>query len=61
MMSSTPTIIRLCEPFREEAGTTAIEYGLVAALVAVFILGAIGALGDTLVGIIDTTVRAMPT
>jgi pilus assembly protein Flp/PilA len=45
----------------DESGATAIEYGLVAALVSVFIMVAIGALGDTVVGIYDYVAGLMPT
>ncbi|RIJ17085.1 Flp family type IVb pilin [Henriciella mobilis] len=31
--------------FKNESGATAIEYGLIAALIAVAIIGAVGALG----------------
>ena len=34
--------------FRDEAGATAIEYGLIAALIAVAAIGAMGALGTQL-------------
>jgi len=34
--------------FRAEDGATAIEYGLIAALVSVAAIGALGALGDSL-------------
>ena len=33
---------------KDEDGATAIEYGLIAALIAVAIIGAVGALGTTL-------------
>ncbi|WP_031554296.1 Flp family type IVb pilin [Parvularcula oceani] len=33
---------------QDEDGATAIEYGLIAALIAVAIIGAIGAIGDNL-------------
>jgi pilus assembly protein Flp/PilA len=33
----------------DESGATAIEYGLIAALIAVVIIGAAGALGDALI------------
>ena len=33
---------------KDEDGATAIEYGLIAALIAVAIIGAVSALGDTL-------------
>ena len=59
-MSSKFAIFRIAAVLQDEAGASAIEYGLVAALVAVFILGAVGSLGNTLVGIFDTTARAFP-
>jgi pilus assembly protein Flp/PilA len=37
--------------FKDESGATAIEYGLIAALIAVVIIGAVGLLGE---GIRDT-------
>ena len=33
---------------KDEDGATAIEYGLIAALIAVAIIGAVGSLGETL-------------
>ena len=36
--------------FSDESGATAIEYGLIAALVAVVIIGALNALGGGLTG-----------
>ncbi|THD44253.1 MAG: Flp family type IVb pilin [Bradyrhizobium sp.] len=33
---------------RDEAGATAIEYGLITALIAVFLIGALSALGTTM-------------
>ncbi len=36
---------------RDESGTTAIEYGLIASLVAVAIIGALIALGESLDGL----------
>ena len=39
---------------RDEAGATAIEYGLIAALVAVAIIAALTALGSSLNGIFTT-------
>ena len=35
---------------KDESGATAIEYGLIAALIAVVIITAVGALGDSLSG-----------
>jgi len=40
---------------REEDGVTAIEYGLIAALIAVFIIGALTAVGTSL----DTLFRGI--
>ena len=36
---------KLVRFFKNESGATAIEYGLIAALIAVAIIGAVGALG----------------
>ncbi|WP_439634276.1 Flp family type IVb pilin [Glycocaulis sp.] len=36
--------------FKDESGATAIEYGLIAALIAVVIIGAVTALGNGLTG-----------
>ena len=38
---------------RNEEGATAIEYGLIAALIAIAAIGAMGALGDELEGTFD--------
>lgn len=40
---------------KDESGATAIEYGLIAALIAVVIIGAVAALGTQL----DTTFKAI--
>jgi pilus assembly protein Flp/PilA len=40
--------------FEEEAGVTAIEYGLIAALVAVVIIGVVTTLGTNLSSIFNT-------
>ena len=42
---------RLLQFIREEDGVSAIEYGLIAALIAVVIIGAVTTLGTTLQGI----------
>ena len=39
---------------RDESGATAIEYGLLAALIAVVIIGSVMALGSTLDGVFST-------
>ena len=42
-------MIKLIKNFRQdESGATAIEYGLIAALVSVAAIGALGSLGDSL-------------
>jgi len=43
-----------------EDGATLIEYGLVAALVSVFILGAVSALGDAVIELFDLANQALP-
>ena len=40
--------------WRDESGATAIEYGLLAALIAVVIIGVVSALGGTLRDTFDT-------
>ncbi len=44
---------------RDEEGVTAIEYGLIAALVAVFIIGALQVLGTSLVDIFTAVSTAL--
>lgn len=41
-------ILNLKKFLKDEDGATAIEYGLIAALISVVIIGAVGALGTTL-------------
>jgi pilus assembly protein Flp/PilA len=54
----------LTQLIRDESGATAIEYGLIAALVAVAIIVALGLLGTSLdslfTGIADTVDAATP-
>lgn len=38
---------------QDESGATAIEYGLIAALISVVIIGAVSALGGSLTGVFD--------
>lgn len=45
--------------FRDEAGATAIEYGLIAALIAVAAITAMNGLGTQLRGTFNTTSSAM--
>ena len=45
--------------YREEEGVTAIEYGLIAALVAVVLIVALQALGLSLVAIFDAIAAAL--
>ncbi|AYG94467.1 Flp family type IVb pilin [Brevundimonas naejangsanensis] len=44
---------------KDESGATAIEYGLIAALIAVVIIVAVGALGDKLKGTFETIEQGM--
>ena len=37
---------KICNRLKSEAGATAIEYGLIAALIAVVLIGSLGALGN---------------
>lgn len=37
--------------FRDERGATAIEYALIASLIGLVIVGAVGAVGDSLTGV----------
>jgi pilus assembly protein Flp/PilA len=45
---------------RREDGATAIEYGLIAALVAIAIVGALTILGTDLAGLFGTVSGALP-
>jgi pilus assembly protein Flp/PilA len=44
---------------RDEQGATAIEYGLIASLIAVVIIGAVSALGTGLTGTFNTVANAL--
>ena len=44
---------------QDESGVTAIEYGLIAALVAVVIIGALMLLGTNLINIFTTVANAL--
>lgn len=45
---------------KDESGATAIEYGLIAALVAVVIVVAVGAMGTKLSGTFDKVTADLP-
>jgi pilus assembly protein Flp/PilA len=45
---------------RDESGATAIEYGLIAALIAVVLIGVLGSLGTKLTGTFQSIVNALP-
>jgi len=45
---------------QDESGATAIEYGLIAALIAVVIIGAITTLGTKITGTFTKVANAMP-
>jgi len=44
---------------RDESGATAIEYGLIASLIAVAIVTALGLLGDKLTGVFTTVTNKL--
>ena len=44
---------------RRETGATAVEYGLMIALIALVILGAVALLGTSLSGIFDATAQSV--
>jgi pilus assembly protein Flp/PilA len=44
---------------QDKTGATAIEYGLIAALISVSLIAGFGALGDSLVDVFDKIVTAM--
>ena len=46
--------------FKDESGATAIEYGLIVALIAVVIIGAVTAIGTTLNGTFTSVEEALP-
>ena len=46
---------------RDERGVTALEYGLIAALIAVVIIGAVGALGSSVSRTFNKVANAMST
>lgn len=43
----------------DESGSTAIEYGLIASLIAVAIIAAVGAVGDNLAGTFEDVAGAL--
>jgi pilus assembly protein Flp/PilA len=45
--------------FKDEEGVTAIEYGLIAALIAVIIVGAVQATGTAVLGTFNTVAGAI--
>jgi pilus assembly protein Flp/PilA len=51
---------KLVRFLREEEGATAIEYGLIASLIAVAIIGALLALRPKLIGVFQTVADALP-
>ncbi len=46
---------------RDESGATAIEYGLIAALVSIAAIAAMGALGNSLSGMFNTVASELDT
>jgi pilus assembly protein Flp/PilA len=45
---------------RDEDGATAIEYGLIAALISVVIIGAVTIVGTSLSGVFNTIATSLP-
>ena len=46
--------------FRDEEGASAIEYGLIAALIAVAIIAAVGLVGNSLSNVFSNIASALP-
>ncbi len=44
---------------KEEGGATAIEYGLIASLIAVAIIAAVGLAGDQIAGVFGTVTNSL--
>lgn len=53
-LSKDPIMTIIKKFIRDDQGATAIEYGLIAALVSVAIIGILGTLGDNLVNTFTT-------
>lgn len=51
---------RLWEFFRDDEGATAVEYGLIVALIAAFLVTVIGLLGKDISGAFQTVIDAIP-
>ena len=49
----------LREFLRDESGATAIEYGLIAALIALAIIAAVGMTGERLVALFESLIPAL--
>ncbi|RVU35189.1 Flp family type IVb pilin [Hwanghaeella grinnelliae] len=52
---------KLISFFKDESGATAIEYGLIAALVSVAAIGALGLMGDSLEAIFTNVSNTLDT
>ncbi len=53
-------LTRLMQLIRDDEGATALEYGLIAALIAAVIVGAVGTLGSKVSSTFTTIAGAMP-
>ena len=60
MLKENLKMKRLIAFFKEEDGVTAIEYGLIAALIAVVIIGAVTITGTKLQGTFTTVSGSLP-
>ena len=53
-------LTKLMQLIRDDEGATALEYGLIAALIAAVIVGSVAALGTRVQGTFQTITNAMP-
>ncbi len=53
-------ITRLQEQLRDEQGATAVEYGIMVALIAAIIVGTVGLLGQEVLRAFQEVVNALP-
>ena len=52
---------RAADLWNDEAGATVIEYGLMTALIALFLAGTVGSVGNAVLGMFQTASDAFPT
>lgn len=54
-------LVQIKKFLRDEEGATAVEYGLIAALIAVAILGMVKGVGLRLIDVFQSILNALPT